>query len=186
VKWTAGESHPDFRLAIAASYSLTSSPVVRGPAGSRTRTTAIPERCATVTPQDHSVAEVGIEPTDTRLSTWPLCLFAYPAMKESRTQESHLAAGRMRPGRALARPQRNCEGRSRTGIGRRMKPCWNHSSPLRSQYPRQDSNLRSSPRQGDAVAAGPREHDVQTAETEGVEPSPWVLEAHCSPRSTSL
>ena len=81
-QWTAGESHPDFRLATAASSSSTSSPGSSRPAGSRTRTTAIPERCAAVTPQDHEVAEVGVEPTDTRLSTWPLCLFAYPAMKQ--------------------------------------------------------------------------------------------------------
>ena len=48
---------------------------------------------------------MGIEPTDTRLWTWPLCLFAYPAMKKSRTQESHLTAGLMGTGWALARPQ---------------------------------------------------------------------------------
>src|SRR5262245_33543403 len=46
---------------------------------------ALSARQADVLPLDDepmdSVAEVGVEPTDTRLSTWPLCLFAYPAMK---------------------------------------------------------------------------------------------------------
>ena len=39
------------------------------------------------------------------------------------------------------------------------------------------------PRQGGAWAARPR---TPEARTEGVEPSPCALEAHCSPRSTSL
>src|SRR5262249_53078386 len=44
---------------------------------------------------------------------------------------------------AAVTPQdRSGGGRIRTGVGRLMRPCWEPgSSPLRSQYPRQDSNL---------------------------------------------
>lgn len=58
--------------------------------------------------------------------------------------------------------------------------------PLQStpQYSRQDSNLRSSPCKGAAVAAGPREY--VSARTVGFEPTPPVLETGCSPRSTFL
>ena len=54
-------------------------------------------------------------------------------------------------------------GRIRTDVVRLMRPGWNRSSPLRkTQYSRQDSNLRMSPRQGGAVAAGPRECVTRT------------------------
>jgi hypothetical protein len=34
--------------------------------------------------QDHTVAEVGVEPTSTSLSSWRLCQFAYPAVEQNR------------------------------------------------------------------------------------------------------
>jgi hypothetical protein len=55
----------------------------------------------------------------------------------------------------------NCGGRIRTGVKRLMRPCWDqapvHSADFGNQYSRQDSNLRSTPCEGGAVAAGPRE-----------------------------
>ena len=85
------------------------------------------------------VAEMGIEPTNFHqaldLAVLPVCVL----------------------GRS------SCGGRIRTGVERLMRPCWKpDSSPLRNnpnfdQYSRQDSNLRSSPCDRAAVAAGPRE-----------------------------
>ena len=52
-----------------------------------------------------TVAGVGIEPTDDHqaldLAALPVCV---PGRLQLRIQESHLAAGLMRPGRALAHP----------------------------------------------------------------------------------
>ena len=85
-------------------------PLIEGPPENRTRSPSLPRRCAAGTPADRlfvsrpgrtrtcaillvrqassplddgtmrKVAEVGVEPTGTRLSTWRLCQFAYPAI----------------------------------------------------------------------------------------------------------
>src|SRR5207245_5979332 len=57
----------------------------------------------------------------------------------------------LRASRQLRRPDSN---RRRTAYETVLEP---GSSPLRKKYSRQDSNLRSAPCEGAAVAAGPRE-----------------------------
>ena len=52
-----------------------------------------------------SVAEVGVEPTITRLSTPSSCLFGYPAMLKLQILESNQASNLMRVGRAPAHLQ---------------------------------------------------------------------------------
>lgn len=61
-QWSAGESNPDFLGANQASSRWTSVPFV----------------CALVL-----VVGAGVEPADARLSTWPLCQFAYPTVGNS-------------------------------------------------------------------------------------------------------
>ncbi len=73
---------------------------VSDPGWNRTSTFLVVTQASS--PLDHgivslSVTEVGIEPTGTRLSTSPLCQFAYPVINcgsRSRTEQSRL----MRPG----------------------------------------------------------------------------------------
>ena len=100
----------------------------RGPFGSRTRPSSLPRKRAAIAPTDHcvsvipdgiepslswmsarrlrrwttgsawTVTEVGVEPTITRLSTSPLCLFAYPAGFKLQILESNQASNLMRVG----------------------------------------------------------------------------------------
>jgi hypothetical protein len=66
LQWTAGESNPDCLGANQASSHWTSGPY-------RTNNDSIHPSAI------HRVTGVGLEPTGTRLSTSPLCQFAYPA-----------------------------------------------------------------------------------------------------------
>src|SRR5215813_9228933 len=115
-EWTAGESHPDFRLATAASSCWTSSPKEVRP-GIEPGLPRLPGRRAAATLPDLPVAEAGFEPAWERL----------------------------------------------------LRPC-SCLTPVHSavQYPRQDSNLRSSPCKGAAVAAGPRGWEIEDVGIEDV------------------
>jgi hypothetical protein len=65
-EWTAGESHPDFRLATTASSCWTSSPKEVRP-GVEPRLPRLPGRRAAATLPDLRVAEAGFEPAWERL-----------------------------------------------------------------------------------------------------------------------
>ena len=116
--------------------------VFRGPFGNRTRSPSVPRRRAAGTPTDHlhsdpgwnrtstflvvtqasspldhgivllSVTEVGLEPTGTRLSTSPLCHFAYPVIScgsGGRTERSRLTNLRSVPGPVEPSPTRELQ-----------------------------------------------------------------------------
>jgi hypothetical protein len=99
----------------------------KGPPGDRTRSSSLPKRRAAATPADQPRGTFGVGgrqsarapglslpptadvPPDssrggnrthnhfTRLSTWPLCLFAYSAVRQSRAQVTLLACGGYEP-----------------------------------------------------------------------------------------
>ncbi len=61
-----------------------------------------------------TVTEVGVEPTDMRLSTSPLCLFAYPVLSKWRVRGSHPAVQAYEAQMSTG-PPASCRSRNRTG-----------------------------------------------------------------------
>ena len=146
LQWTAGESHPDFRLATAASSCWTSSPREVRP-GLEPGLPRLPGRRAAATLPDLRVAESGFEPARERLMTpcWepgssPLrstpgrtrtcddCLFVREVpsplgyggvdpKSERRRQESNLLDSRVAADRLAVQPRRH--SRTRAGGGTR-------------------------------------------------------------------
>ena len=108
IQWTAGDSNPDYLGANQVSSPWTSGPCFKRSVRESnpvfllteevccrntyrpssdpgwSRTTAFLVVIQASLPLDHgivlSVTEVGLEPTGTRLSTSPLCQFAYPVV----------------------------------------------------------------------------------------------------------
>src|SRR5262250_3347359 len=144
---------------------------------------ALPARRAGVVPLDHRpmqpVRGVGVEPTLSGSQGRRITAFLPPARVDRRgiaprfppcdggvflldeQPQRGPAGGRTRSsaltraacGRNTSRPS-SCGGRIRTGAGTAYDTVLGTRLQSTPQYPRQDSNLRSPPRQGGAVAAG--------------------------------
>jgi hypothetical protein len=121
---------------------------------------ALPARQAGVVPLDHRPACRSIEANGSRTQrrVWArhpddAPSFSCRGPAGDRTRSSALT--RAACGRNTSRPS-SCGGRIRTGVGTAYETVLGTRLQSTPQYPRQDSNLRSPPRQGGAVAAGLR------------------------------